>query len=260
MALETFIKEKRKVKLKNPILVGGFPGLGYVGKISVTYLMKKLKAKKLADLYSPYFPHHLLVSSSGRIRLPRAEFRFWRNPRFDGNDLILLSSDSQAKGFEGQYSVVNSVLEYADRMGVKKVVTLGGYRGNSGSKEPKVVSISSSRSILNKMLEAGAEPSPAGNPVVGFAGLALALSKFMEIGGVCLLVETAGYMPDPKASKAVLKVLSRFLGIALDLSSLDREIERSIKEAERMKEIVKGIEAITKELAEIEGREIKYIS
>ena len=50
---ETIIKELKKVELKNPILVEGFPGLGMVGSIATKYLVKKLNAKKIAFLYSP---------------------------------------------------------------------------------------------------------------------------------------------------------------------------------------------------------------
>ncbi|UCH02517.1 MAG: PAC2 family protein [Candidatus Bathyarchaeota archaeon] len=89
--MDTIIKEIRNVKLKNPILICGFPGLGYIGKISVDYLVEKLKAKKLSTLYTPYFPHHVFVDSSSRIRLPKAQFFFLgpsksKNWRFDSSN------------------------------------------------------------------------------------------------------------------------------------------------------------------------------
>ncbi|HEC95900.1 MAG TPA: proteasome assembly chaperone family protein, partial [Euryarchaeota archaeon] len=55
--METFIVEKDKPKLKNSILIEGLPGVGLVGKIAVDYMISELKAKKFADLYSPYMPH-----------------------------------------------------------------------------------------------------------------------------------------------------------------------------------------------------------
>ena len=258
--METFIKERRKATLRNPILIGGFPGLGSVGKIAITYMRKQLKAKTLADLYSPHFPHHVVVSSSGRVRLPRAQFYLWRNPQEGERDLILVTGDSQAQGFEGQYAVVDAILNYAGQRGVTTVITIGGFRIKSGATEPKVVSISSSRPLLKKMLTAGAERSPVGNPVVGFAGLALGLARFREMRSACLLGETVGYMPDPKAAKAVLNVLRQFLGVALDLSSLDKEIERSGEVFGRMDNMQREMENLAKERADIEGRKITYIS
>jgi uncharacterized protein (TIGR00162 family) len=241
-------------------LIGGFPGLGSVGTITITYLKKQLKAKPVADLYSPHFPHHVVVSSSGRVRLPRAQFYLWRNPKEVGRDLILVTSDSQAQGFEGQYAVVDAILNYAGQQGVTTVITIGGFRIKSGVSEPKVVSISSNLALLRKMLSSGAERSPEGNPVVGFAGLALGLARFRKMRAACLLGETVGYMPDLKAAKAVLIVLRRFLGTALDLSSLDGEIERSEEVFGRMDDVQREMEALVKERAEIEGQKITYIS
>lgn len=258
--LETFIKERRTATLRNPILIGGFPGLGSVGKITITYLRQQLKAKMLADLYSPHFPHHVVVNSSGRVRLPRAQFYLWRNPQQGKNDLIFLTGDCQAQGFEGQYAVVDAILNYAGQHDVKTVITIGGFRIKSGLTEPKVVSTSSNRTILEKMLMSGAERSPVGNPVVGFAGLALGLARFRNMKAACLLGETVGYMPDPKAAKAVLNVLRQFLGIALDLSSLDKEIERLGGVFSRMDDLQQEMEILAKERAEIEGGKISYIS
>jgi proteasome assembly chaperone (PAC2) family protein len=60
--METVVIEKVKVKLKSPVLIEGFPGLGMVGKIATNYLIQELKAKKLAELYSPHFPYYVVVN------------------------------------------------------------------------------------------------------------------------------------------------------------------------------------------------------
>ena len=47
---ETYIKEFSEIHPNNPILIEGLPGLGLVGKIALRYLIKQLKAKKVAYL------------------------------------------------------------------------------------------------------------------------------------------------------------------------------------------------------------------
>ena len=59
---KTFVKEVEQVKLDNPVLIEGLPGLGMVGRIATRYLAKELKAKKFAELYSPHFPYYVLVN------------------------------------------------------------------------------------------------------------------------------------------------------------------------------------------------------
>lgn len=246
--------------MRNPILIGGFPGLGSVGKIVLTYLRQQLKAKPLADLYSPHFPHHVVVSSSGRVRLPRARFYLWQTPHEKRHDLILVTGDSQAQELEGQYAVTDAILNYAGQQGVKTVITIGGFRVKRSASEPKVVCLSSHRTLLSKMLTAGAERSPEGTPVVGFAGLALGLARFRKMRAACVLGETVGYIPDPQAAKAVLNVLQQFLGIAVDLSPLDEAIKRAGNVFGRMDDVQQAMEALAQERADIEGRQITYIS
>jgi len=94
--METVVKEKVKVKLKRPVLIEGLPGLGMVGKIAAKYLIRELKAEKLAELYSPHFPYYVVVNKKGSVRLLRGEFYFWKNKK-GNNDLILMTGDSQAK-------------------------------------------------------------------------------------------------------------------------------------------------------------------
>jgi len=72
----TYIEEKVEADLRTPILVEGLPGLGMVGRIATRYLAKQLKAKKLAELYSPHFPYYVLVNKKGGVRLLHGDFFF----------------------------------------------------------------------------------------------------------------------------------------------------------------------------------------
>lgn len=200
------------------------------------------------------------MSSSGRVRLPRARFYFWKNPNPDGNDLILLTGDSQAQNLEGQYDLINKILDYVEENGVKTIIAIGGYISKSTGSEPKVVCVSTNRQFLDGILKAGAEVSPTGNPIVGVAGLTLGLANFRRINTACLLGETVGHVPDPRVSKEVLKILQRFLDISVDMTFLDKEIEKSGEIMKKMEDIQKKMKDVTKERLEKEGKKITYIS
>lgn len=258
--MEAFIREKTEVKLNNPVLVEGFPGLGYIGRIAIIYLVKQLKAQPLSELYSPYFPYHVIVGSSGRVRLPRARFYFWKNSNPDKNDLILLTGDSQAQTLEGQYGLAEIILNYAEKQGVKTLIAMGGYMAKSEDANTKVVCVSTSGRLLKRLLKSGARPSPAGNPIVGVVGLTLGLAKFRKMDAACLLGETMGHMPDPKASKAILKILQQFLGVDVDLVLIDKEIKHSEEVFKKMEDAQRKLEAYTKERVETEGKKLTYIS
>jgi hypothetical protein len=255
---ETFVKEKMKVRLRSPILIEGLPGLGMVGKIATRYLVKQLKAKKFAELYSPHFPYYVLVNRKGSVRLLRGNFYFWRNSSGE-NDLIFLTGDSQAQTIEGQYEVSSCILDFVCRLGTKLIITLGGYRKEVEDK-PMVVAVSTSPEILKRALQSKASVSSSGNPIVGTAGLLLGLARFKNIDALCLLGETRGYLPDPLAAKSVLEVLQAILNIRVDMEDLDKEIERSRQIVAKMREIEQRREEYARRMRKTEEERITYIS
>jgi len=255
---ETFIKELAKVQLNNPILIEGLPGLGLVGKIAIRYLIKQLKAEDFAYLYSPHFPYFVLVSKKGSVRLLRGTFYFWKN-KDAKNDLILFTGDSQAQTIEGQYEISDHILDFAKEYNVKLIVTIGGYRMEAKDK-PKVIAAATSSKLLNEALQAKAVLSRMGSPIVGTAGLILGLARFKEIDALCLLGETRGYLPDPKATKSVLEVLQRVLGFDVDLTGLDEEIAKAEKMVSRLQEIEEKRALQAEETRKEEDKKITYIS
>ena len=254
----TVIKELATVELKNPILIEGFPGLGMVGNIATKYLVKQLKAKKFAVLYSPHFPYHVIVNKKGSARLLRGEFYFWKNETGE-NDFIFLVGDSQPQTIEGQFEVANSILDFAEAKKVKTVITIGGYR-NEFEGTPKVVAVSTSPVLFEKALKAKALPSEAGTPIVGTAGLLLGLAKFRNMDAVCLLGETRGYLPDPKTSKSIIAVLQNLIDVTVDLKGLDADIEHSKEILGRMRDIEKRRVNYMQKMRRVEEERITYIS
>lgn len=254
---KTIILEKEEIELKNPILIEGLPGLGMVGRIAVKYLVRQLKARKFAELYSPHFAYYVLVDERGNINLLRNEFYYWKNDLGE-NDLILLTGDSQAQTIEGQYEVADATIEFAKKKGVKLVITIGGYRKDVVG-TPQVFVSATSLETLKKALNAGAISSPPGSPIVGAAGLLLGLAKFRGIEGICLLGETPGYIPDPRAAKSILSALIRMLNLRLDLTDLDREIERIAQIEEQMRRIEEQRRMAEREIRKIEEEKISYI-
>lgn len=255
---DTIIIEKELVKLSNPVLIEGLPGLGLVGWISTRYLAKQLGAKVFARLYSPHFPYYVISDKDGNVRLPRCNFLYWKN--ISGSDLILLIGDGQAQTIDGQYEVASKILDFSQKYGVNMIVTIGGYSAPSREKERKVIAIVNNDELLEKIKEAGAEISPAGNPVVGTAGLLVGLASFRKIKALCLLGETPGHIPDFEAAKSVLKVLSSFLKISIDPGGLDKEIEKVSRFLRKVESIEERIEAYEESFRRAERIRTTYIS
>lgn len=255
---ETYIKEFIQIEPNNPVLIEGLPGLGLVGKIALRYMIKQLKAKKIAYLYSPHFPYFVLVNKKGNVRLLRGAFYYYQNPK-GPNDLILFTGDSQSQTIEGQYEIADRMLDFSEKYKVKTIATIGGYRMEPKEK-PKVFIAATSPEILGKALQAGATLSTSGSPIVGTAGLILGLAKFKKISALCLLGETRGYLPDPLAAKSVLEVLKSTFNFDLDLAGMNEEIARAETMVTRLQQIEEKRALQAEQTRKEEDKKTTYIS
>jgi uncharacterized protein (TIGR00162 family) len=254
---ETYIKEFAQIQHNHPVLIEGLPGLGLVGKIALRYLIKQLKAKKIAYLYSPHFPYFVLVNKKGNVRLLRGAFYYYQNPK--GNDILLFTGDSQSQTIEGQYEIADRMLDFSEKHGVKTIATIGGYRMEPKEK-PKVFIAATNQELLQKATQAGATLSASGSPIVGTAGLILGLAKFKKIDALCLLGETRGYLPDPLAAKSVLEVLKSIFNFDLDLTGLNDEIERAETMVTKLQQIEEKRALQAEETRKEEDKKTTYIS
>jgi len=254
---ETYLKEFTEIQPNNPILIEGLPGLGLVGKIALRYMVKQLKPKKVAYLYSPHFPYFVLVNKKGNVRLLRGVFYYYKNP--NGNDLILFTGDSQSQTIEGQYEIADQILAFSEKHHVKTIATIGGYRMEPKEK-PKVFIAATSQELLERAVHAGATLSTSGSPIVGTAGLILGLAKFKKIEALCLLGETRGYLPDPLSAKSVLEVLRSTFNFDLDLKGLDEEIARAETMVNRLQQIEEKRALEAEQTRKEEDKKTTYIS
>src|SRR5712692_5575437 len=155
---DTKIHELAKVPLKEPILIQGLPGLGYVGKVSVDFFIEKLKPKKIAELYSSYllFPDGNLginISEDGTYSLPKYEFYSYneRQP-----NVLFLTGDAQPS-VTGQYEVASIVLDYVERFGCRNIFTMGGYGTRSGNDVGAVYAVVGDQGLGERLKKLGAK-------------------------------------------------------------------------------------------------------
>ena len=102
-----------KPSFKTPRMVLGFSGWmngGNVSTGSVEYLRNKLKAKKFAEIYSKDFPPQVFINTDGTIKLVNNEFYYWKAKKKNQRDLILLTGDYQGLSSQGQYELVENIL------------------------------------------------------------------------------------------------------------------------------------------------------
>ncbi len=204
----------KKPRLKEPILVEGLPGIGLVANMAVAYLIRKLDARLFGEIRSSAFQNIAMVDGKGSIAAPTNRLYYCRG-RGDQRDLILLYGNTQALTSHGQYELCGCMLDVAESLGSRYVITLGGYRPGRKVTAPNLYYAASDHETAKTASSLGAEP--LGGQIYGVAGLLVGLSRLRGLKAFCLLAETPGTYPDKEAAWAVLKALSGPLGLQLSL-------------------------------------------
>jgi uncharacterized protein (TIGR00162 family) len=223
MVNSTWIVELSKQSLNKPVFIQGLPGLGFVGKISVDFLIEQLKPQKIADLYSTHLalPDGGLgvkIELDGTYRLPKYEFYAYKgNP-----DLIFLAGDIQPST-QGQYEVVKQILQYVKEYGCNSIVALGGY-GVRGKNIDVVYAVASDPQIIQMFGKRKVKIAQGGS-VKGIFGVILGLGKEMNLDCLGLLGATRGMYPDVRASRNIVQLLKDVYKLQINLEDMDQKVE-----------------------------------
>ena len=238
-------KGVRKSQLKNASLIVGLPGIGLIGRIAVRYMIDKFKAKKVANVYSEYFPAQALMSKNGSLRLLKQSIYFYKGRNSKGKQvkLIFLTGDVQPLLPEGQFELSKKIVDLFYSLKVKEIITIGGYSTGVFKENKRIFGAANNTKFIKELKKFDVIFGEAKGSIVGMAGVIPAYARTKRIKSVCLMGETHGAFVDAASSKKVVHVLSKYFGLKISL----RELGEVAKAGEAMiKKIEKELEKATK--------------
>ncbi len=213
-----------KPVLKDPVLIEGLPGIGFVANIASLHMIQELKAKLFAEIRSSSFQDFAMTAGDGKARFPANELYYYRGKSNHERDLIILYGNTQALTTVGQYELCGKVLETVQELGCGYIITLGGLRRDEKiTRPPKLYCAASDPETLKDALNVGSEIIEG--QIFGVAGLLVGLCKLWNMRGFCLLAETPGFYPDASAAREVLKAMNKMLHLKVDMNRLDAAAE-----------------------------------
>lgn len=212
------VKLMEKPELKDPVLIEGLPGIGLVANIAVAYLIQKLNAKFFGEVRSSSFPDMSVAHKKGSLKFPFCHLYYYKAKNEDERDLVLLYGNTQALTRRGQYELCGCILDIAESVGCRYVITLGGYKPGREVTAPNLYYAASDVGTAQTAMNLGAKMLRG--QIYGVAGLLVGLAALRGMKGFCLLAETPGTYLDVKAAQAVLKAIQGVLGLKTDLSDL----------------------------------------
>lgn len=208
-------------------------------------MIEEIKAEKIAEIHSVYFPPQVVIDEDGVARLLNNEIHLYHGNK----NILFLVGDYQSATNEGHYRLVEQYLTIAQRFGVQRIFTLGGYGVGHFVDDPRVFAAVNMDRLRQEVLDSGAifNRGDPGTGIVGASGLLLGMGIYRNIEGICLMGETSGYLVDPISARKVLEVLCRMIGMEIDpakLSERAEEMERFIAQLkeEKLREYRSGEE------------------
>ncbi len=211
---EAEVFEIKKVELKNPIIFAGFVGAGLVGPVAINHIIEKLEMREIGVMRSKYLPPST-VFMRGRLRHP---FRFYANP--DGTICAIICEITLR--MEGLYSLVASILDWAEEKGSKEIVILDGV---ASTEHDEKAYCAAEEDLVRTMADKNISMIPQGF-ITGIPGGILNECLVREIQGVTLLAKANKIAPDSAAAATLIEALNRFYEMDIDTTELKEESDR----------------------------------
>ena len=249
------IRLYKEPKLEKPDMIASWPGIGNIGTIAVDTLREQIRAEELGEIepWDFFYPRKVIIKAGimEDLEFPGNKFYY---KRLGKKDLIFFVGDEQptdggrmyAEGRKA-YQMADLVLGVAEKFGCRRVYTSGAAVALSHHElKPRVWAVASREDLIeevksyeNTILMGEVEGRGDRGSITGLNGLLLGLAKKRGFESICLMGEIPDYLsgapfPYPRASKSVLEVLTKLLGIEIDYGALDEM-------AVRVDDIINGI-------------------
>lgn len=217
-------------ELCNPWLIAVWPGMGNVALTAGSYLVEKLGASGLAELSArDLFDIEQVEIKEGIAvpnRMPRNLFFVWKDPA-QQRDLMFFIGEAQPSA--GGYAFCHRLLDFAIQRGVRRVFTFAAMANPAltPTEIPRVLSVATEQKLLEEMRNLDVDVLREGQ-ISGLNGVLLAAGAERGLEGICLMGELPYFaigVPNPKASRAVLKVFSKMADLKLDFRAISRQVK-----------------------------------
>jgi uncharacterized protein len=218
--MDDFVKViVEKLECKNPTVICGFPGMGLVGNIVAQFLMDQFKMTTCGHLESRLFPP-IAIIYGGLVKNP---VRIYENP---AREIVIVFSDIPIDPLVSG-EVGRSVIEWVKTINPKEVVSIAGL-ATTGT-ERRIFVAGATPEDLERVKD-NAQIFEVGT-ISGVPGVIMNECRNNNIPAICLLGETRGANPDPRAAAELVKALGK-------IYSWDINIDILLKEADQIEQVM----------------------
>ncbi|MGZ4936418.1 MAG: proteasome assembly chaperone family protein, partial [Halobacteriota archaeon] len=201
-----------------------------VGNIVATQMTSELKMKQIGTLESRLFPPVTVLVNG----LAYAPVRIYEDPQ---NNFLVVLSDVLIHPMIA-YDIGKAVVSWAKSINAKLNVPIAGI---ATTREQRAVFAAATSTEQLDLVKDKAETLNAGS-ISGIAGSIMNECYVNKLPALCLLGETQGPTPDPRAAARVVEVLNDMLHLNVSTQKLFEEADQIETELHKLAEQVQGAE------------------
>jgi len=228
------MKFELKKEPKEPVVIEGFPGFGFVSTICTGFLIEHLKAKKIGKIVSDEI-EPVAAINGGEIIDPIEIFYAKKD------NIIILRTLGQVKGHE--WELADIIKKLARKLGAREVISLEGVpkeENISGeNKDKSAAYYFTDQKNKNKGFEKTNIEKFDKGVIRGVTAALLLKMENMNLPFSSIFAKASSELPDSRAAGEVIKALDEYLELKVDYDPLFKTAEKMEK---KIKEIVKQAE------------------
>jgi len=225
-------------KPKNPIIIEGFPGFGFVGAISSQFLVEHLNAKPIGFIYSNEISPLVAIHKNELVRPLTIYYS-------EKHNIVILNALTPVNGFE--WKIAKIIEDLYKTLKAKEVICLEGVNALVPNNQSQAYYQTTNTKSQKKLDKLGLKQLGEG-VILGVTGAVVL--KNMPVS--CIFAEAQMGLPDSRAAAKVIEVLDGYLGLKVDYKPL-------LKKAQEMEGKIKDIIGKTREAQDMKDKkELDY--
>jgi len=235
-------------KYYNPIAIVGFPGIGLVGSILTSFVIRELEMEIVAAVASSDFPPYTLIQKGN----PYPPVRIYGCKREcaseECGDIIIVTSEITFKP-ENHYALNTTLGELFKELGVAGVIAVEGIV-QSGD-DTNIFACGSSAASKERIDSLGLKRLDDGL-VRGLTGVMLYEAFHSGADVIAMLCPASPILPDPRSAARILEPLSKLVPeLKIDAKPLYKEAEEIENKIKQQQEY--GYDVAPKDVQQLYG-------
>ena len=238
------IKEVNAPKLKNPIFIAAWPGMGEVAYRTALFIKEVMGFKMFAKLEAGrFFKPAAVLIEKGVLNLPTIPAGFFYYLKGKNlPDIILFLGEAQPP-LEYAEAFSASIVEFARKYRASFMITFAAKPEPIDHRVDPGVWIAATNADVLTDFGAGKVKLMQDGQISGLNGILLGVAKRKKMQGVCLLAEIPFYtaqVENPKAVLGILNILNEQYNLSLNLTPMVERSKFIEEEVDKLISYLKG--------------------